>query len=312
MRSTRLRRPPAVATAQAATPAPPPVFVSDRAIIRLMSDDVAKANTTDAPNYRYLTFTHLANAGEPETGHAGLSHGVDETSQQPVDRIRSLCPGRDRSGSDGLPHRPAAARMAAGDVGRRGGGRSLCDSLQRFAVPGTAARSRHRGPLRPGRLVHLRGGPPAALLRHSRPAEGPRASCSTSSASTRRAISQSGGSSAPASSCPASPTTIASWNGTPSARAPIGNPTISAPMATERACSSSRLDHPARSATSRTQFGFVQDGGEIIFNLPNGFHAYYLTDGKGNRLDIGPTRIVRDPSQRDLGGDGRHLVHGLS
>ena len=43
----------------------------------------------------------------------------------------------------------------------------------------------------------------------------------------------------------------------------------------------------------------MQDGGEIIFNLPNGFHAYYLTDGKGNRLDVGPIRIVRDPSQRD-------------
>ena len=46
--------------------------------------------------------------------------------------------------------------------------------------------------------------------------------------------------------------------------------------------------------------GFTHDGGEIIFNLPNGFHAYYLTDGKGGRLDTGPTKIVRDPAQRDL------------
>ena len=48
------------------------------------------------------------------------------------------------------------------------------------------------------------------------------------------------------------------------------------------------------------KFGFTQDGGEIIFSLPNGFHAYYLTDGKGNRLDTGPTKIVHDGSQRDL------------
>ena len=46
-------------------------------------------------------------------------------------------------------------------------------------------------------------------------------------------------------------------------------------------------------------FGFVHDGGEIIFNLPNGLQAYYLTDARGNRLDKGPTNIVQDPSRRD-------------
>ncbi len=47
------------------------------------------------------------------------------------------------------------------------------------------------------------------------------------------------------------------------------------------------------------RFGFVHDGGEIIFNLPNGLQAYYLTDEKGTRLDTGPTQIVQDPSRRD-------------
>jgi hypothetical protein len=46
-------------------------------------------------------------------------------------------------------------------------------------------------------------------------------------------------------------------------------------------------------------FGFVHDGGEIIFNLPNGLQAYFLTDARGNRLDKGPTNIVLDPSRRD-------------
>lgn len=46
-------------------------------------------------------------------------------------------------------------------------------------------------------------------------------------------------------------------------------------------------------------FGFVHDGGEIIFNLPNGLQGYYLTDARGNRLDKGPTNIVQDPSRRD-------------
>lgn len=44
---------------------------------------------------------------------------------------------------------------------------------------------------------------------------------------------------------------------------------------------------------------FLHDGGEIIFNLPNGLQAYYLTDAKGDRLDTGPTQIVQDPSRRD-------------
>jgi tetratricopeptide (TPR) repeat protein len=37
---------------------------------------------------------------------------------------------------------------------------------------------------------------------------------------------------------------------------------------------------------------FQHDGGEIIFSLPNGLHAYLLVDAKGNRIDEGPTRIV--------------------
>lgn len=47
------------------------------------------------------------------------------------------------------------------------------------------------------------------------------------------------------------------------------------------------------------EHGFKEDGGEIIFNLPNGFHAYYLAKGTGERLDRGPTEIVRDDSRRD-------------
>ena len=46
-------------------------------------------------------------------------------------------------------------------------------------------------------------------------------------------------------------------------------------------------------------FGFVHDGGEIIFSLPNGLQGYYLTDARGNRLDKGPTNIVQDASRRD-------------
>jgi mono/diheme cytochrome c family protein len=43
------------------------------------------------------------------------------------------------------------------------------------------------------------------------------------------------------------------------------------------------------------EHGFSHDGGETIFNLPNGFQAYYLNTADGLRLDQGPTNIVQDP-----------------
>lgn len=45
---------------------------------------------------------------------------------------------------------------------------------------------------------------------------------------------------------------------------------------------------------------FQHDGGETIFSLPNGFQAYYLNKANGERLDKGPTTIVRDESRKDF------------
>ena len=44
---------------------------------------------------------------------------------------------------------------------------------------------------------------------------------------------------------------------------------------------------------------FIHDGGENIFNLPNGLQAYYLADAGGNRLDAAPIKIVRNPAASD-------------
>ena len=41
---------------------------------------------------------------------------------------------------------------------------------------------------------------------------------------------------------------------------------------------------------------FERDGGEVIFNLPNGLQAYYIADGQGNRIDVAPTAIVSNPA----------------
>ncbi|MEM7155855.1 MAG: c-type cytochrome domain-containing protein [Myxococcota bacterium] len=44
---------------------------------------------------------------------------------------------------------------------------------------------------------------------------------------------------------------------------------------------------------------FQENGGEAIFNLPNGMQAYIITDAQGNRLDEAPINIVTDPLQED-------------
>ena len=44
---------------------------------------------------------------------------------------------------------------------------------------------------------------------------------------------------------------------------------------------------------------FERDGGEVIFNLPNGLQAYYIADKSGTRIDVAPTEIVSDPSAKD-------------
>ncbi len=44
---------------------------------------------------------------------------------------------------------------------------------------------------------------------------------------------------------------------------------------------------------------FTHDGGEIIFNLPNGLQAYFLVDANGSRLDEAPIDIVSNPAASD-------------
>ena len=44
---------------------------------------------------------------------------------------------------------------------------------------------------------------------------------------------------------------------------------------------------------------FTHDGGEIVFNLPNGLQAYYLANASGTRLDAAPINIVSNPAASD-------------
>ena len=44
---------------------------------------------------------------------------------------------------------------------------------------------------------------------------------------------------------------------------------------------------------------FTHDGGEVIFNLPNGLQGYYLVNALGSRLDAAPINIVSNPAASD-------------
>jgi mono/diheme cytochrome c family protein len=52
---------------------------------------------------------------------------------------------------------------------------------------------------------------------------------------------------------------------------------------------------------------FEPDGGEMIFDLPNGLHAFFLSDGGGKRLDQAPVAVVSDPKRPE-----RAVVAGVS
>jgi mono/diheme cytochrome c family protein len=57
------------------------------------------------------------------------------------------------------------------------------------------------------------------------------------------------------------------------------------------------FEHPLGPTAGETSFQHA--GGEMIFHLPNGLHAYLLADGGGRRIDKGPVEIVSDPKRPD-------------
>ena len=44
---------------------------------------------------------------------------------------------------------------------------------------------------------------------------------------------------------------------------------------------------------------FKHDGGEVVFNLPNGLQGYYISDASGNRINEAPIKIVRNLAASD-------------
>ena len=71
----------------------------------------------------------------------------------------------------------------------------------------------------------------------------------------------------------------------------------------------SPLGPPKMSNGKYTMMEFNHDGGEMVFNLPNGLQGYMLVNSKDERIDVGPIEVVRD-SQETTGTP--QIVNGLS
>jgi hypothetical protein len=57
------------------------------------------------------------------------------------------------------------------------------------------------------------------------------------------------------------------------------------------------------------RFEFKHDGGEIIFNLPNGLQGYLLVNGQGDRIAYGPDDLVGDKARTQ---GSFQIVNGIS
>lgn len=66
---------------------------------------------------------------------------------------------------------------------------------------------------------------------------------------------------------------------------------------------------PVAADNEFNELAFLHDGGEIIFNLPNGLQGYLLVDAAGRRIDAGPIEVVAD-SLRTSGNE--QIVAGVS
>lgn len=66
---------------------------------------------------------------------------------------------------------------------------------------------------------------------------------------------------------------------------------------------------PAFDGTRFDRYAFQHDGGELIFNLPNGFQAYLLIDGNGKYIQRGPIDVVFDAKQPL---NNKEVINGIS
>ncbi len=67
------------------------------------------------------------------------------------------------------------------------------------------------------------------------------------------------------------------------------------------------LGPPEAHLSSDPEHAFEHDGGEVVFNLPNGLQAYLLTTAKGKRLQRAPIEIVQDSNRQDS-----VIINGIS
>ncbi|MBE7197913.1 MAG: DUF4384 domain-containing protein [Parafilimonas terrae] len=284
----------------ATAPAAPRQFVTNREIIRMISDDAEKVTDTDRPNLRYFTFTHLFNAGEPEKSLRVYRMALGKL-------LNSLSTESD-------PVVPVAIDPAGTifrvDISRLGWTSATWDNVvaadpyvvffhnSQFRALQTELKT-VVPMIRADWFVFAASRPPLYYtvldLPKTKGELQKRLGLDVGKDFRGRRVERAG----------------FQLSGVSDNNRMVERHAIGTGMYWESYDFGSNGDRKsifqfplgpegAQFEDFGDKFSFLHDGGEIIFSLPNGFHAYYLTDGKGNRLDTGPTKIVRDPAQRDL------------
>lgn len=67
---------------------------------------------------------------------------------------------------------------------------------------------------------------------------------------------------------------------------------------------------PAFASNPNNHNAFRQDGGEVVFSLPNGMQGYLIVDAQGTRLDEAPIAVVVDSERKPL--NSPVVVNGIS
>ena len=260
-----------------------------------------------AASSAYFTLAHLHNAGlsdeELQTYRNALNKLVNSLSWG----SKIVNPVADRSGEDRLPHRPAVVRLGRDDLEPHPARIPLRRPRRHDRRAGRDGRHADEGAGRPGRLVRRHREPRSALLRRAATPREPHRSRETPARGCHRRTSSRSASRAWPSTDRASRASTASSNATTRHTACTGGATTSTsrPRTSATASNGNLVPDPRNifafplGPAGLAEFPFQHAGGEAIFALPNGLHAYYIANADNARLDKAPVAIVSDPKRPD-------------
>lgn len=267
-------------------------FLEPEPMLRLIRDDLERANNQDRPFLRYFTLTHLFNAGLPEDGlqsyRAGLAKLVNALSwEREITPPPAIDPARTVFRID-LRHYRWDAKMwdtiteaCIYKVGYTTDAARACAALSGCAQPHVRADWFVFAASRPPLYHHLLRLPATDrelehqlgvdVERELREFRAVRAGFNRSGVAQNNRLLE------------RHPSKYGAYWKSYDFAGNDGRQNL--------------FKHPLGPGTRENDF--QHDGSEIIFSLPNGMHGYFLADAAGRRIDVAPITVVKDVRQKD-------------